>query len=174
MELLNDKNAAPGGPRTEGPWANPQLLLASATVKPEDLTVTGNPQSPPLAPFPACRCPLCGPGFLFDEQDVGAAHGQHPPRLTSLRAEGLQESPAVHSSLLPRMAALPHGKDFPTVQVKAWMHVPEQMACAGSISVRRQLIAALWVTYMRRVERIKNEVVWGLREKAQAYEKIAV
>lgn len=92
------------------------------------------------------------------EQVVGAAHGQHPPRLTNPRAEGLQVSPAVHSLLLARTAALLHGKDFESLDVNVWMSVPEQMACACSILFRNHLMATVSVTCVRRVERMKNEV----------------
>lgn len=60
------------------------------------------------------------------------------------------------------------------MQVEAWMLVPEQTACACSLLFRHQLMAAMSVTYMRRVERMKNEVYEVLEEAAQAYEMIAV
>lgn len=102
------------------------------------------------------------------------AHGRHPPPSTSLGAEGLQAPPAVHGSPLPRVVLLPRGKDFPSVQVKAWMRVPDQIACACFILFRHQPMAAMSVTYIRRVKRIKNEGYGVLEEAAQAYEKIAV
>lgn len=112
MELLNDKTAVPVGRKTGDPLARPQLLLAAAVVTAEVLTVPENAQRPPPR-FPACRCPSCGPGSLSDELDVGAAHGRRPPRLTPLRAEGLQASPAVRGSLLPRMRRCPVERIFP-------------------------------------------------------------
>lgn len=112
VELLNDKTAVPVGRKTGGPLAQPQLLLAAGVVTPEDLTVPADAQSPPSR-FPACRRPSCSPGSLSDERDVGTAHGLSPPRLTPLGAEGLQASPAVRGSLLPRMWCCPVERIFP-------------------------------------------------------------
>lgn len=49
---------------------------------------------------------------------------------------GLQPPPPGAHPPLPRKAAMPHGKDFPIVQVKAGKRVPGHVACARSISFR--------------------------------------
>jgi len=51
------------------------------------------------------------------------------------------------------------------------MRVPDQMACAYSISFRHQPMATVSVTYIRRVEKKKTEVYWVLEEAVQAYER---
>lgn len=103
--------------RLETPWLNPNSFLLLQWWHQRISQCQQTPRAPPTQ-FPACRCPSCGPGSLSDERDVGAAHGWRPPRLTPLRAGGLQASPAVRGSLLPRMQRCPVERIFPPCRWK--------------------------------------------------------
>lgn len=152
------------GPGTGGPLARSQLL-AAAMVTPEDLTAAANSQSPPTHPLhslpadvlfvalegsPKSRTLALLMACVLPGSAPSGQRGCRRPQLcTTFHCLGWWHCPA--------------GRNFPLCRWKLgclW----QQMACFCSASFRHQLIAAMSVTHIKRVARMKNEVYGVLKE----------